>query len=164
MDPAPISPAPALLTLPRLFAAPPRRFRKCGCRAPAAGLRPARGPPAPAPRPSIHTSLPKSKPARNPGGARADSPKLCAKASGTPGGSRTPNLLIRSQTLYPVELRAHKQPYIITLCPPWVASLNSKPTVEAGGKPVERIPQHGRRRDILSINAKLKILGIFSAQ
>ena len=27
--------------------------------------------------------------------------------SGTPGGSRTPNLLIRSQALYPIELRVH---------------------------------------------------------
>tara|TARA_Y100000590_G_scaffold76356_1_gene84489 strand:- start:32 stop:271 length:240 start_codon:yes stop_codon:yes gene_type:complete len=26
----------------------------------------------------------------------------------TPGRIRTPNLLVRSQTLYPVELRAHK--------------------------------------------------------
>ncbi len=26
---------------------------------------------------------------------------------GTPGGTRTPNLLVRSQTLYPIELRAH---------------------------------------------------------
>ncbi|GEM_PF-4978543 len=28
-------------------------------------------------------------------------------SSSTPGKIRTPNLLIRSQTLYPVELRAH---------------------------------------------------------
>ena len=27
--------------------------------------------------------------------------------SGTPEGTRTPNLLIRSQTLYPIELRVH---------------------------------------------------------
>jgi hypothetical protein len=27
--------------------------------------------------------------------------------SGAPGESRTPNLLIRSQTLYPIELRVH---------------------------------------------------------
>jgi hypothetical protein len=27
--------------------------------------------------------------------------------SGTPEGSRTPNLLIRSQVLYPIELRVH---------------------------------------------------------
>ena len=27
--------------------------------------------------------------------------------NGTPEGSRTPNLLVRSQTLYPIELRAH---------------------------------------------------------
>ncbi len=27
--------------------------------------------------------------------------------NGTPGGSRTPNLLIRSQALYPIELRVH---------------------------------------------------------
>ncbi len=26
---------------------------------------------------------------------------------GTPGGTRTPNPLVRSQVLYPVELRAH---------------------------------------------------------
>ncbi len=26
--------------------------------------------------------------------------------NGTPGGSRTPNLLVRSQALYPIELRA----------------------------------------------------------
>ncbi len=28
-------------------------------------------------------------------------------STGTPEGTRTPNLLIRSQTLYPIELRAH---------------------------------------------------------
>ena len=27
--------------------------------------------------------------------------------NGVPGETRTPNLLIRSQTLYPIELRAH---------------------------------------------------------
>lgn len=32
-------------------------------------------------------------------------------ASGTPVGIRTPNLLIRSQTLYPAELRAHIKLY-----------------------------------------------------
>ena len=30
------------------------------------------------------------------------------KTSGTPEGTRTPNLLIRSQTLYPIELRVHR--------------------------------------------------------
>ena len=29
--------------------------------------------------------------------------------NGTPGGSRTPNLLIRSQALYPIELRVQNQ-------------------------------------------------------
>jgi hypothetical protein len=29
------------------------------------------------------------------------------KKSGAPGGTRTPDLLVRSQTLYPTELRAH---------------------------------------------------------
>ena len=33
--------------------------------------------------------------------------------SGTPGGIRTPDLLVRSQTLYPAELRAHN--HIATL-------------------------------------------------
>ena len=28
-----------------------------------------------------------------------------------PGGSRIPNLLIRSQMLYPIELRAHTKPH-----------------------------------------------------
>ena len=32
--------------------------------------------------------------------------KHLSKLNGTPVGSRTPNLLIRSQTLYPIELRA----------------------------------------------------------
>ena len=32
---------------------------------------------------------------------------LCAGPSGAPERSRTPNLLIRSQALYPIELRAH---------------------------------------------------------
>ena len=39
-------------------------------------------------------------------------PPLCNGATATvstPVGIRTPNLLIRSQTLYPVELRAHEQ-------------------------------------------------------
>ena len=31
------------------------------------------------------------------------------KDYGAPGESRTPNLLIRSQTLYPIELRAHNK-------------------------------------------------------
>ena len=29
------------------------------------------------------------------------------KESGAPGGTRTPGLLVRSQSLYPAELRAH---------------------------------------------------------
>ena len=28
---------------------------------------------------------------------------------GAPGGTRTPDLLVRSQTLYPTELRAHSE-------------------------------------------------------
>jgi hypothetical protein len=32
------------------------------------------------------------------------------KESGAPGESRTPNLLIRSQTLYPIELRVREEP------------------------------------------------------
>ena len=31
-----------------------------------------------------------------------------SEKNGAPGGIRTPNLLIRSQVLYPVELRAHR--------------------------------------------------------
>ena len=30
-----------------------------------------------------------------------------------PGGTRTPNLLIRSQMLYPIELRAHKKTWAV---------------------------------------------------
>ena len=33
--------------------------------------------------------------------------------SGTPGGSRTPNLLVRSQALYPIELRVQTNQYTI---------------------------------------------------
>ena len=33
-------------------------------------------------------------------------PLVCKKIFGAPGESRTPNLLIRSQMLYPIELRA----------------------------------------------------------
>jgi hypothetical protein len=32
---------------------------------------------------------------------------LLPEINGVPGETRTPNLLIRSQTLYPIELRAH---------------------------------------------------------
>ena len=32
---------------------------------------------------------------------------LMVAQGGTPGGIRTPDLLVRSQTLYPAELRAH---------------------------------------------------------
>ena len=32
--------------------------------------------------------------------------RFLKKKTGAPGGSRTPNLLIRSQTLYPIELQA----------------------------------------------------------
>src|SRR6516164_10885196 len=31
--------------------------------------------------------------------------------SGAPGGTRTPDLLVRSQTLYPTELRAHRMKF-----------------------------------------------------
>src|ERR1700687_1195856 len=42
-------------------------------------------------------------------GLRSESRKPFAfiKKSGAPGGTRTPDLLVRSQTLYPTELRAH---------------------------------------------------------
>ena len=33
--------------------------------------------------------------------------------SGAPGGTRTPDLLVRSQTLYPTELRAHCETNIV---------------------------------------------------
>ena len=36
------------------------------------------------------------------------------KSFGVPGESRTPNLLIRSQMLYPIELRALKKIFIYT--------------------------------------------------
>src|SRR3981189_2214646 len=35
--------------------------------------------------------------------------------SGAPGGTRTPDLLVRSQTLYPTELRAHREDYFSTI-------------------------------------------------
>ncbi len=35
-----------------------------------------------------------------------ETPAYAGVSGGTPGGTRTPNLLIRSQTLYPIELRA----------------------------------------------------------
>ena len=31
------------------------------------------------------------------------------RENGAPGGTRTPDLLVRSQTLYPAELRAHRE-------------------------------------------------------
>ena len=31
----------------------------------------------------------------------------CRRKNGAPGENRTPNLLVRSQALYPIELRAH---------------------------------------------------------
>ena len=34
------------------------------------------------------------------------------KQNGTPVGIRTPNLLVRSQTLYPIELRARIQRHL----------------------------------------------------
>ncbi len=37
--------------------------------------------------------------------------------SGTPGGTRIPNLLIRSQTLYPIELRALATDKVIRRAP-----------------------------------------------
>ena len=37
--------------------------------------------------------------------------------SGAPGGIRTPDLLVRSQTLYPAELRAHGTPFAINSLP-----------------------------------------------
>ncbi len=45
-----------------------------------------------------------------PSGPKPDALPSCAtsreKINGVPGETRTPNLLIRSQTLYPIELRA----------------------------------------------------------
>ena len=38
--------------------------------------------------------------------------KLRYFPNGVPGETRTPNLLIRSQTLYPIELRAHKYMFL----------------------------------------------------
>ena len=35
-----------------------------------------------------------------------------SSGSGAAGRTRTPNLLIRSQTLYPIELRAHTEPWL----------------------------------------------------
>jgi hypothetical protein len=35
-----------------------------------------------------------------------ETPAIAGVSRSTPGGTRTPNLLIRSQTLYPIELRA----------------------------------------------------------
>jgi hypothetical protein len=35
---------------------------------------------------------------------------------GAPGGIRTPDLLVRSQTLYPAELRAHSLKILAQLC------------------------------------------------
>ncbi len=40
-----------------------------------------------------------------------------SRRSGAPGEIRTPGLLIRSQTLYPAELRAHKRTYLIFNAP-----------------------------------------------
>ena len=43
-----------------------------------------------------------------PSGPKPDALPNCATSrNGAPGETRTPNLLIRSQTLYPIELRAH---------------------------------------------------------
>jgi|SRR4051794_6839142 hypothetical protein len=43
-----------------------------------------------------------------PSGPKPDALPSCATSrNGVPGETRTPNLLIRSQTLYPIELRAH---------------------------------------------------------
>ena len=36
---------------------------------------------------------------------------LTGEKHGAPEGTRTPNLLIRSQVLYPIELRALKRPW-----------------------------------------------------
>ena len=46
---------------------------------------------------------------------------------GAPGGTRTPNPLVRSQVLYPVELRAHLMLYPVEPC--LLASLK---LIEAG--------------------------------
>ena len=45
-------------------------------------------------------------------------------ASGAPGGIRTPNLLIRSQALYPVELRAQFGTHAFTIRSPDQATVN----------------------------------------
>lgn len=37
----------------------------------------------------------------------ADLPHFVSRETGAPGGSRTPNLILRTDLLYPVELREH---------------------------------------------------------
>ena len=46
-------------------------------------------------------------------------------AYSTPGRIRTPNLLVRSQTLYPIELRAHK---LILFCVAGVQGIEPRPS------------------------------------
>ena len=41
------------------------------------------------------------------------SPFIYYLIEGAPGGTRTPNLLIRSQMLYPIALRAHHERYAL---------------------------------------------------
>jgi hypothetical protein len=59
----------------------------------------------------------------------------CVDLSGAPGGIRTPDLLVRSQTLYPAELRAHS---FVIVTQPNIFSAN--PDTRAAPKFAREIP------------------------
>jgi hypothetical protein len=46
--------------------------------------------------------------------------------SGAPGGTRTPDLLVRSQTLYPTELRAHGTLFTINSLPQFLLRIQPR--------------------------------------
>jgi hypothetical protein len=52
--------------------------------------------------------------------------------SGAPGGTRTPDLLVRSQTLYPTELRAHCTPFSINSLPQFLIRFQPRMSLYSG--------------------------------
>ena len=77
--------------------------------------------------PSGRISAAKGSPGRSAGFSAFHEARLFIGGSGAPGGIRTPDLLVRSQTLYPTELRAHVGQF--TMCVSREKTADDRPAV-----------------------------------
>ena len=81
---------------------------------------------------------------------------LIIKGNGAPGGTRTPDLLVRSQTLYPTELRAHGEDLMLAQrCEIFLLATGRRGSTEsAAGKMLRTAywrSEPGLRRDALGL-------------